>query len=298
LTKNEFIVALFNGVSFGFLLFLVAAGLSLVFGVLGVLNFAHGGFFMIGAFVAYQIGGAAPLSPWAFIWVVIASGLVMAVIASVIEIGLFRRMYKRAPFDFLLMTFALTLVAEGAVREIWGVNPLTMTFPRGWGRGFVIFGATVPQYSVFVIIVGVVILGALTLVLLKTRLGKVIRTVAEDRWMAEALGINVRLVFTGVFALGIFLAGVAGAMVGPSQALTPQLGVVFLVQAFAVVIVGGLDSVPGALVASLLLGLLNSFLVVTFYRFAPYSLYLGIIVVLLVRPQGLMGSRELLRRVS
>ncbi len=298
MTRNEFVVALFNGLSYGFLLFMIAAGLSLVFGVLGVLNFAHGGFFMVGAYIGLEIGGAAALSPVAFIAVVLLTGVVMAVIASVVEVTLFRRMYPRADFDFLLLTFALSLVAEGAMREIWGSTPLAMSFPKGWGRGFDIFGATVPQYSVFVILVGLVILGGLSLLLLRTKLGTIIRAVAEDRWMAEALGINVRLVFTGVFALGIFLAGSAGVMVAPTQAVTAQLGALFLVQAFAVVIVGGLDSVPGALVASLLLGLLQSFLVVTYSRAAPYSLYVGIIVVLLLRPQGLLGSRELLRRVS
>lgn len=298
MSRNEFIVALINGLSYGFLLFMVAAGLSLVFGVLGVLNFAHGGFFMVGAFIGLQIGGPAALSPVVFVLVVIASGLVMAAIGAVIEVVLFRRMYSRAHFDFLLLTFAMSLVAEGAVREIWGATPLAMSAPEGWGRAFVIFGATVPQYSVFVIIVGLLMLGGLSLLLFKTQLGKIIRTVAEDRWMAEALGINVRLVFTGVFALGIFLAGAAGVMVAPQQALTAQLGALFLIQAFAVVIVGGLDSVPGALVAALMLGLLQSFLVVTFNQLAPYSLYIGIIVVLLLRPQGLLGSRELLRRVG
>lgn len=298
MSRNEFIVALVNGLSYGFLLFLIAAGLSLVFGVLGVLNFAHGGFFMVGAFIGLQIGGAAALSPWVFFLVVLAAGLVMAAIGAVAEVGIFRHMYHRAHFDFLLLTFALSLVAEGAVREIWGATPLAMAFPEGWGRAFDVFGATVPQYSVFVIIVGLLILGGLSLLLLKTQIGKLIRTVAEDRWMAEALGINVRLVFTAVFALGIFLAGAAGVMVAPTQALTAQLGALFLIQAFAVVIVGGLDSVPGALVAALILGLLQSFLVVTFNQLAPYSLYIGIIVVLLVRPQGLLGSRELLRRVS
>lgn len=298
MSADEFIVAVVNGVSYGFLLFLIAAGLSLVFGVLGVLNFAHGGFFMVGAFLGYQIGGAAALSPALFILVVVGAGLVTAAIAAVVEVVLFRPMYHRDHLDWLLMTFSLSLLAEGAVREIWGVNPLTVSFPEGWGGAFDVFGATVPQYSFFVIIVGLVILAGLTLLLYRTRLGKVIRAVAEDRWMAQALGINVRLVFTGVFALGLLLAGMAGAMVAPTQALTPQLGIFFLIQAFAVVIVGGLDSVPGALVAAIMLGLLNSFLVVTYDWLAPYSFYLGLIIVLILRPQGLLGSRELLRRVG
>jgi branched-subunit amino acid ABC-type transport system permease component len=297
-STQQFVVALINGISYGFLLFLIAAGLSLVFGVLGVLNFAHGGFFMIGAFLAYQIGGAAGLAPPLFLVVVVAAGLATAVVAVVVEIGLFRPMYARDHLDWLLMTFSLSLVAEGLVREIWGVNPVTMSFPNGWDGAFEILGAKVPQYSVFVIIVGLVILAGLSYLLFRTRWGQIIRAVAEDRWMAQALGINVNLVFTTVFGLGLILAGIAGGMVAPTQALTQQLGLFFLIQAFAVVIVGGLDSVPGALVAAMTLGLLNSFLVTTYDWLAPYSFYIGMIVVLILRPQGLLGSRELLRRVS
>jgi branched-chain amino acid transport system permease protein len=297
-SKEQIVIALVNGVSYGFLLFLVAAGLSLVFGVLGVLNFAHGGFFMFGAFLAFQIGGPAGLSSWVFLLVVVASGLGVAVLAAVIEVGLFRPMYARDHLDWLLMTFSMSLVAQGAVREIWGVNPVTLSFPKGWDGAFEVFGAKVPQYSFFVIIVGLVIVVGLALLLLKTRWGQVIRAVAEDRWMAQALGINVTLVFTLVFALGLFLAGTAGAMVAPTQALTQTLGTVFLIQAFAVVIVGGLDSIPGALIAAILLGLLNSFLIVTYSSLAPYSFYFGLIVVLVVRPQGILGSKELLRKVS
>lgn len=298
MSKEQFVVAMVNGVSYGFLLFLVAAGLSLVFGVLGVLNFAHGGFFMLGAFLAYQIGGAAGLSPWLFLIVAFASGMGVAALAAVVEVGLFRPMYARDHLDWLLMTFSLSLVAQGAVRELWGVNPVTVSFPQGWDGAFEVFGAKVPQYSFFVIIVGLVILAGLGFLLFKTRWGQIIRAVAEDRWMAQALGINVTVVFTVVFAFGLFLAGLAGAMVAPTQALTQTLGTVFLIQAFAVVIVGGLDSVPGALVAAILLGLLNSFLVTTYSSLAPYSFYFGLIVVLLVRPQGILGSKELLRRVS
>ena len=298
MSKEQVVVAIVNGVSYGFLLFLVAAGLSLVFGVLGVLNFAHGGFVMIGAVLAYQIGGAAGLSPWVFLVVTVASGMGVAVLAAVVEVGLFRPMYARDHLDWLLMTFSLSLVAQGAVREIWGVNPVTVSFPKGWDGAFEVFGAKVPQYSFFVIIVGLVILAGLAFLLFKTRWGQIIRAVAEDRWMAQALGINVTAVFTAVFAFGLLLAGMAGAMVAPTQALTQTLGTVFLIQAFAVVIVGGLDSVPGALVAAILLGLLNSFLIATYPSLAPYSFYFGLIVVLVVRPQGILGSKELLRRVS
>jgi branched-subunit amino acid ABC-type transport system permease component len=297
-SSEQFVVALVNGISYGFLLFLIAAGLSLVFGVLGVLNFAHGGFFMIGAFLMFEIGGAASLDPIPFIAVVVAAGILTAAIAVVVEVTLFRPMYARDHLDWLLMTFSLALVAEGLVREIWGVNPVTVSFPEGWDGAFEVLGATVPQYSFFVIIIGLVILAGLTFMLFRTRWGQVIRAVAEDRWMAQALGINVSLVFTAVFGLGLVLAGIAGGMVSPTQALTPQLGLFFLIQAFAVVIVGGLDSVPGALLAAILLGLLNSFLVATADWLAPYSFYLGMIVVLILRPQGLLGSRELLRRVS
>ncbi|MEZ5409816.1 MAG: branched-chain amino acid ABC transporter permease [Acidimicrobiales bacterium] len=298
MTLQEFVVAVVNGVSYGFLLFLIAAGLSLVFGVLGVLNFAHGGFFMLGAFLAYQIGGAAGLPPWRFLLVVAAAGIVTSIVAMVVEVGLFRPMYARDHLDWLLMTFSLSLVAEGAVREIWGVNPVTVSFPDSVDGAFTVLDAKVPQYSVFIIIVGLAVVVGLSLLLFRTRWGQVIQAVAEDRWMAQALGINVNLVFTAVFGLGLVLAGIAGGMVAPTQALTPQLGAFFLIQAFAVVIVGGLDSVPGALIAAILLGLLNSFLVATLSWLAPYSFYLGLIVVLLVRPQGLLGSKELLRRVS
>ncbi|MQA15242.1 MAG: branched-chain amino acid ABC transporter permease [Pseudonocardiaceae bacterium] len=298
MTFDELVIVTVNGISFGFLLFLVAVGLSLVFGVMGILNLAHGAFFMLGAYLAYEFGGAAALSLPLFILVMIGSGLVTAAIAAVLEAALFRRIYYREHLEILVFAFALIFVAEGAVRLQWGPNPLIMSYPEGFASSVSIFGAPVPEWSLLIIVAGLVILAGLAFLLFRTRIGYVIRAVAEDSHMAGALGLNVGLVFTGVFALGALLAAIGGSLVAPTLALTPQLGLLFLVQAFAVVVVGGLDSIPGSLVAAIILGLANSFLVFTFSGWAPYSFYLGLIVVLLLRPQGILGSRELTKQVG
>jgi len=298
MSSSEFVSAIVNGLAFGFLLFLIAVGLSLVFGVMGILNLAHGAFFMLGAYFAYAFAGADSTPLWLFVPVMLGSGLVTAAIAAVLERVLFSRMYHREHLELLVFMFALIFVGEGLVRLQWGPNPIVMTYPEGFSGSVGVFGARVPQYSFLVIVAGLAVLAALGYVLARTGAGYIIRAVAEDSMMARALGLNVALVWTSVFALGALLAGIGGTLVTPYQALSPQLGLAFLVQAFAVVVVGGLDSIAGTLVAAILLGLTNSFLVVTFSEWAPYSFYLGLIVVLLVRPQGLLGSKDLARQVG
>jgi branched-chain amino acid transport system permease protein len=295
MSSQDLLLPLFNGLSQGMLLFLVAAGLSLVFGILGVLNFAHAGFFMIGAYVADEIARSHVLAPPFFILVVLTSGVIVTAIGVLCEIFLFKPMYQRNELNFLLLSFGLLLAIEGAVRRRYGNDPHSLPQPKYLDSSITILGARIPDYSIFIIIAGVVVVVVLVLLLARTPYGRIINAVAEDRLMAGVLGINVAVVYTAVFALGIFLAGIGGGLIAPYQAIQPGLGALFVVESFVVVVVGGLDSVPGALLAAVLLGWLNSFLVVYQPTIAEFSLYLGMAVVLLVRPQGLLG-RRLIRR--
>lgn len=295
MNSQDILLPLFNGFSQGMLLFLVASGLSLVFGVLGVLNFAHAGFFMLGAYVAFDFAGGKELQPVVFMLVVIGAGFVVAFVGVLVEVLLFRRMYQRDHLDFVLLSFGLLLVIEGAVRERWGPNAHSLPQPAHLGGSFILFDVRMPTYSLFVIVVALIVVSGLAYLLVRTPIGRIINAVAEDRWMADALGINVSLVFTGVLALGVFLAGLGGGMVAPYQAIQPTLAALFVVESFAVVTVGGLDSVPGALVAAVLLGWLNSFLVIHYPTVAEFSLYLGMAAVLLIRPQGLLGRKLVTR---
>ncbi len=284
------LLPIFNGLSQGVLLFLIASGLSLIFGVLGVLNFAHGGFFMLGAYFGFTVaqGRQLPLIP--FIALVLGIGAIVAVLGMITEVLLFRRIYNREEIYQLLFTFALLLTIQGLTQQVYGLLPYSLPPPETLTGAFFILGAPLPQYFAFIIVVGLLVLIGLWLFLTRTTLGRLIHAVASDRWMASALGVNVSLVFTVVFGIGIFLAGIGGVLVAPTTAVSPSLAVLFIIQAFAVIVIGGMDNVFGAFLAAILLGLFNSFMVVQAQNLAQFTLYVGMILVLLLRPQGLLGT--------
>jgi branched-chain amino acid transport system permease protein len=282
------------GISNGMLLFLIAAGLSLIFGVLRIINFAHGALFMFGAFVAASIAGVVPegAGTAGFVAALIGATAALALLGAAIETGLLRRIY-RAPHEFqLLVTFALVFIAGDAAKLIWGREDRSVPTPALFEGSTQALGVTFPTYRLFLIGAGIVVAIALCLVLNRTRWGIFVRAATQDRAMLGALGVNTRVLFTTVFATGAALAGLGGALAAPLVSVGPGLHVQVIIDAFVVVVIGGMGSVTGAFVASLLVGLVNAFGILAFPGLSVVLTFACMAVVLIVRPWGLFGSPE------
>jgi len=249
-----FLEQLFNGLQFGLMLFLMATGLTLVFGVMGLINLAHGSLFMIGAFFCAAAAG------WTgSFWLGIAAGIAAAAAAgALIEVTVIRRLYRRDHLDQVLATFALILILSESMRIVFGPFPLYMNIPDLL-RGSVDLGLfQYSRYRLALIVVGLAVAAGLWLLIHRTRLGIQIRAGESDREMIAALGVNITLLYTVVFALGASLAGLAGALVGPIQSIQVGMGEPVLILAFVVIVVGGLGSIKGALVGAVLVGLIDT----------------------------------------
>lgn len=280
------------GVSNGMLLFLISAGLALIFGVLRILNFAHGALFMLGAFIALSLSALLPESAGSFLAALIGAAAGLALIGIAIETGLLRRIY-RAPHEFqLLVTFALVFILGDAAKLIWGREDHSMAVPALLAGSTQALGVTFPTYRLFLIAVGILVAIGLWFVLRRTRWGIFVRAATMDRAMLSALGVNTRRLFTTVFALGAALAGLGGALAAPIVAVGPGLHVQVIIDAFVVVVIGGMGSVMGALVASLLVGIVNAFGVLAFPGLAVVLTFACMALVLIVRPWGLFGMPE------
>ena len=305
MTASLIVEQLLNGLQFGFMLFLMAAGLTLIFGVMGLINLAHGSFYMVGAFACATV--AALTGSY---WVGLAASLAAAAAAgALVEIAVIRRLYQRDHLDQVLATFALILVFSEGTRWVFGSFPLYLAVPA-WLSGPVRLpgGIDYPLIRLAIIVVGLLIAAGLFLLIARTRLGVRIRAGESDREMIAALGVDIRKLYTTVFALGAALAGFAGALVGTIQSVQVGMGEPVLILAFVVIIIGGLGSIGGALVGSLLVGLtdtLGRFLLpVLFDTFMDSSsattvgsalasmlIYILMALVLFLRPTGLFGSR-------
>ena len=280
------------GISNGMLLFLIAAGLSLIFGVLRIINFAHGALFMLGAFIAVSLSGWLPEGSASFVAMLIGASAGLAVIGVAIESGLLRRIY-RAPHEFqLLLTFALVFILGDAVKLIWGNQDHSVATPPLLVGSTQALGVTFPTYRLFLIGAGIAVALGLWWVLHKTRWGIFVRAATLDRAMLGALGVNTRRLFTTVFALGAALAGLGGALAAPVVSIGPGLHVQVIIDAFVVVVIGGMGSVMGAFVASLLVGLVNAFGILAFPGLSVVLTFALMAVVLIVRPWGLFGNPE------
>lgn len=287
------LLPLIDGLAGGVLLFLASSGLTLIYGVMRVLNFSHGGFFMLGAFITYSLtGGGHQVPALVLVALMLAAGVLTAASGAVAEVVLFRRLYGESDLTSLLGTFALLLTLQGLGRQVWGINGLSQPQSNGFLTRITVRGLDIPVYDLFLLGIGVITVVGLEYLVLRTEFGRMVRATAADRTMAALTGIDVRRVFLTMFCLGIFLAGLGGGLISPLIGLTPDLAVDFIIQAFAVVIIGGLGSIRGAFVAALLLGLLNAYLVTFVPQTAEFSVYFGLIVVLLVRPQGLFGRSQ------
>lgn len=277
------------GISIGSWLFLVAVGLSLIFGVLDVLNFAHGALFMIGAYVAVVIVSGA-----GNFWLgLLAAGLVVGVVGALIEAGFIRRVYDREPLDQLLLTFAFVLMLTDAVRLIFGSGQYSISPPAIFDFS-VRFSESVAVggYRLFVIVMALAIMGTLFAVLQLTNIGRVTRATSSDRDMASLLGINVPRLYTGVFFAGCVLAGVGGALAAPLQSVTPSLGDQVIINAFVVAVIGGLGSFVGAFVGAMLIGLLIAVGSLVAPGAGQLFPFVAMILVLVFRPEGLFGGVE------
>ena len=282
-----------SGLGDGMLLFLIASGLSVIFGAMRFLNFAHGAFFAIGGYLTYNLLSELQLSPVLLIGGALVAGLGIALLAYASEIVVFRRLYKLPPIDSLLGTYALLLLLEGAILVVWGPNSLSVPYPEGLNSTVRIGSVDVPQYSLLLISVGAVVVVAMTFLLYKTSLGLEVRALAEDRTMTQLLGVNITGVSAKVMLIGGFLAGIGGALATPTIALTPDLATSFIIQAFAVVVVGGLGSFYGALIASIILGVTQSIVVTYIPSVSGIAFYATMFAILLFRPQGILGKSSL-----
>lgn len=281
---------LISGISDGVFLFLIASGLTLIFGVMGLINMAHGAYYMLGAYLLYvMLAGRAVSFGW-FLLAIIAATLATAGIGIVSERLVIRRFYSQAPINSMLGSYALLLILQGLAQWRWGTTPVVQQQTAVMNVSFTLGGIKIPRYSIMVAVLGVLTLVAIQLLLTRTRLGAQIRAVSEDRWMAALLGIPVARISLVVIALGTLLAGLGGALTAPTQGITPDLAVAPLTTAFAVVIVGGLASIYGAALAALLLAILNSYIIAYLPGFANYTIYVAMLLILLFRPQGLLGS--------
>ena len=289
---TAFFDILIGGVFHAAVLFLVAAGLQLVFGVQKIVNLACGSFYALGAYfgitaVNWAISAGVP--PSMFLLVLLVSGVLLGLIGPAIE-ALLRTVYERDEAFQLLLTFALVLIFQDVLRFFWGANPqqlgnLSMTYGK-----LAIGAVQVPTYNVLVILASVVIAIGIGAFLQRTRFGRILRATAENREMSQALGVNVRWIYASVFTLGTMLGTVGGALVVPTAAASLDMPVELVVEAFAVVVIGGLGSMRGALAGALIVGLMRAAAITFYAELEILAIYLMVIVVLIARPAGLFGK--------
>lgn len=281
-------IQMFNAIALGMNLFIIAAGLTLIFGVLRVINFAHGAFFMLGAYVCYSIVEQA-----GNFWLgVLGAGLALALLAWIIERGMLRHLYTRDPLAQLLFTFGLVLVLGDAVKVIWGTEQYSVAYPAGLNRAVDLGIAHYPAYLLFLCGLGPVVALVLWLGLERTRWGRIMRAARQNREMLALLGVNVPLVYNGVFVVGAALAGIGGALAAPRLALTPGMDANIVVECFIVVIIGGLGSLWGSFLGALILGLVTVFGAVLVPEWEMVLTYALMLTVLLWRPWGLFGREQ------
>lgn len=293
-----------NGLQFGLMLFLLAAGLTLVFGIMDCINLAHGSLYMVGAYFVAAATQAADS-----FWIGLAVGVAgAALLGLLLELSLFRRLYRRDHLSQVLATFALILIANETVRMIWGAQPVMLNAPEALAGPLEIAGFSYPAYRLVIIAFGLAVAGLLYLLVARSRVGMWVRAGAANREMTEALGIDVQRLFTAVFVFGAALCALAGGLLGPLLAVQVGMGESVLILAFVVIIIGGIGSVRGALVGSLIVGTADTLgraLLPTLLRatlpadtastlgpaLASILIYLLMAAILFFRPQGLFPAR-------
>jgi branched-subunit amino acid ABC-type transport system permease component len=277
-----------TGLVIGARLFLVAVGLSLIFGVMDVLNFAHGALFMIGSYTTITVAE----STGSFILAILVATIVVGVVGVAMDAGFIRRVLDRGHLDQLLMTFAFVLIITDGVRLVFGSGQLTMSSPDAFSFEIPLGVASVPGYRAFIVLMSIVALGAIFAVLRFTNVGRLVRATSSDRDMAALLGVDVTRLYTGVFFIGAALAGIGGALSAPLTSVTPAIGDRAVINAFVIAVIGGLGSFGGAFVGAMLVGVLGAVGSIWIDGAQDVVPFLAMILVLLVKPEGLFGGLE------
>lgn len=275
-----------NGLAYSLLLFLLAAGLSLIFGMMDVINLSHGSFFMIGGFIGISL--VDDVGFWLALAITVA---IVTVLGLVVELALLRPLYERGHLDQILLTFGLALILEDAAEWIWGTRIQSLDPPDALTGSVAVLGASIPAYRLLVIALGLLLGFGLWYVLERTRVGSIIRAGVSDREMVSALGFNITAVFAGVFVFGVALAAFAGFIGAPILGVYPGLDFEVLILALIIVVIGGLGSLTGVFWVSLLVGITQTFGQAFFPSLAAVIIYIIMAAVLLLRPEGLFKRR-------
>lgn len=292
---DYFLSSLFNGLFMAMVAFLFTTGLTLIFGILRVLNFAHGGFFMVGAYVAFTLTRAldSSASMASYLLTSLAAGIVVGLIGLLIDRIVFRRLQKVDEAYSLIATYALLLVTEGVVKAVWGVSFHSAPPPDLLAGAYFLGDLFLPTYALFVILCGLICYALLEWMLQHTKTGKLMKSVASDAWMAGMLGVNVPRFYAFIVVLGFALAGVAGGLLLPNQTLSPNLANTFVIQAFGALIVGGMGNIRGTFLAAIMLCVIDSFGSLLFSEVPGLFFYIAMTIALLVRPHGLIAGARL-----
>lgn len=284
-SMSLFMSQVFNGLALGVLLALIATGLTIIYGTLGVINFAHGALFVVGAYAGFSLFTASG----SFVLSLVGAALAAMVVGLVLERGLIKRFYHRPHEDQILVTFGISIVLVEIIRAIYGGVGQRVPLPS-WGEGVVNLGfVTYPLYRLEIMAIAASVLLACWYVLYKTRLGLIIRSGIEDALMVRLLGINVQRYFMLVFGIGAAAAGFAGMIYGPMVSIVPDMGFRVLIQSFVVVVLGGVGSFPGAILGGLIAGQILSLTSLFDPVYSDVMLFAAMALILIVRPQGLMG---------
>jgi len=299
---DEVVIVVLNGVLFASYLFLVSAGLTFIYGVMRILNVAHGSLYGLGAYMGAWLvlriwpGGSGPLPPWWSYLVLLLGGVVVGVIVGpLLERTLIRRVADRSEVISLILTFAIFLILEDVMKLIWGVNPYLADMPYSMLGSISLVGVSYPIYQCLLPILALLAAAWMWFVVNRTRFGKLIIAVIADREVSGASGINVPRIYTFAFTVGAVLAAVGGAFIAPMSSVVPGVSVEVIILAFAVTTIGGLGSVPGAAIGAILVGLLRAVAVQRWPEFDLFVVYALMALVLLIKPRGLFGGVEVRR---
>ena len=284
---ETFVIQFIHGLVYGLLLFLVASGLTLVFGMMSVLNIAHVSFYMLGAYLSYTMFKAVGN----FWFALIICPILVAFLGILMERFILRRVHAAGHVQEFVVTFGILFALNEAIIWIWGSENLSVPAPSAFSGSLTIVGNIYPTYRLFILCFSLIILGFLAFILMKTRLGITVRAMVSDREMAEALGTNTPFMFLLVMGIGSWLAGLAGVIAAPFLSISSGMGLDFLTDCFIVTVTGGLGSLLGAVVASFLIGQLSSFGVLFMPRFAIVFAFLLMAAVLVIKPSGLFGEK-------
>ena len=283
----EFLIQVLNGIQYGLLLFLLASGLTLIFGIMGVINLAHGSFYMVGAYLAYWLAGAT-----GSLWLALPLGIAISIgVGVILELALIRKLYERDHLYQVLLTFGLILIFEELRSILFGNDVHGVAIPDVLNFSIPLTDTlSYPAYRLFISAVCLALAAALYFVIQKTRIGMMIRAGNSNREMAQVLGVNIPLLYAFVFAFGFALAAFAGMIAAPVSSVFPGMGHHILIICFVVVVIGGIGSIKGAMVAALLIGIADTLGKVLLPEFSGMAVYLLMAIVLIWRPRGLFQA--------